>query len=151
MKTKTVSRRLRRSARAATSDIKKNLDILTGSSWVGVYEDSLYEVPGEGPVDYRIPAEDILITFSPRGKGDSTFVADRVIVYEGQSYMETFYGSVTPEGRVVMNSVSDTDILIGEINPKAGTLSFLFFDNGDFGSSLGSQTAVGTYVFGSLS
>ncbi len=50
-----------------------------------------------------------------------------------------------------MNSLTDTDIVIGEINRKAGTLSFLFFDNGDFDSSLGSQTAVGTYVFGSLS
>ena len=151
MQEKKASRRLRRIARAAASDIKKNLDILTGSSWVGVYEDSLYETPGEGPVDYRIPPEDILITFKSRGKGDSTFIADRLIVYEGQNYPETFYGSVSPEGRILMNSLTDTDIVIGEINRKAGTLSFLFFDNGDFDSSLGSQTAVGTYVFGSLS
>ena len=152
MKTKEASRQLRRIARASASDIKKNVDFLTGGTWVGAYEDSLYNVPSKGGlVDYNIPAGDIVIKFSPRTDGDSTFTADRVITYEGENYPETFIGSVTPGGRVVMNSLSDTDILIGEINARAGTLSLLFVDDGNSEDSLASQTAVGTYVFANVS
>ncbi len=56
MKEKTASRRLRRMARAAASDIKKNIDFLTGSSWVGVYEDSLmkFRVKGRLTTAFRL-------------------------------------------------------------------------------------------------
>jgi len=94
-----------------------------------------------------MPPEDISISFKSRGKGDSAFTADRVITYEGKDYPESFIGSVSPEGRIILNSLTDTDMLIGEINRKAGTLSLLFYDDGISDSSFGSQTAVGTVVF----
>lgn len=152
MTAKTTSRRQKRIARTAAKGIKKYTDILTGSTWIGAYEDSVYDAPSKGGLwDYRMPPEDISITFTSRGKGDSTFTADRIIIYENTSYTEKFIGSVSPEGRVVMNSLTDTDFLIGEINAKAGTLSLLFMDDGSSDSSFGSQTAVGTYVFSTIS
>lgn len=152
MKTRRLSRQQKRMAQRTANNIKKYVDILTGGTWVGAYEDSLYDAPSLGGLwDYRMPPQDISIQFKARKKGDSTFTADRIIVYEGKSYPEQFIGSVSPEGRVVMNSLTDSDILIGEINATAGTLSLLFFDDGNSGSSLGSQTAVGTYVFSDIS
>ncbi len=130
----------------ASSSIKSYVDLLTGSTWKGAYEDSLYNTP-DGPKDYGIPADTISFNFARRGKLDSTFTADRIIKYNGKDYPESFIGSVAPNGRVVMNSLTDTDILIGRINAKSGTMSLLFFDDGAATSSLGSQTAVGTYVF----
>lgn len=148
MATKPISSRQQRIARAVSGEIKKNVDFLTGETWVGVYEDSLYDVPAKGGLwDYHMPAKDISISFKSRGKGDSAFTADRVITYEGKDYSERFIGSVSPEGRVILNSRTDTDLLIGEINRKAGTLSLLFYDDGLSDSSFGSQTAVGTVVF----
>jgi hypothetical protein len=148
MAARSVSRRHKRIASSVSNNIKKNVDILTGGSWIGVYEDSLYDVPAKGGLwDYRMPPEDISISFKSRGKGDSAFTADRVIFYDGKDHPETFIGSVSPEGRVILNSMTDTDFLIGEINRKAGTLSLLFYDDGNSDSSFGSQTAVGTYVF----
>lgn len=151
MATKSISPRQRRIARAISSEIKKNVDILTGGTWVGVYEDSLYDAPAKGGLwDFRMPPEGISISFKSRGKGDSSFTADRVITYEGKDYPESFIGSVSPEGRVILNSLTDTDLLIGEIDRKSRTLSLLFYDDGISDSSFGSQTAVGTVVFAKL-
>ncbi len=148
MGTKSFSQGQKRIAKTVSNEIKKNVDILTGGTWVGVYEDSLYDAPAKGGLwDFRMPPEDISISFKPRGKGDSAFTADRVITYEGKDYPETFIGSVSPEGRVILNSRTDSDFLIGEINRKDQTLSLLFYDDGNSESSFGSQTAVGTVVF----
>lgn len=148
MGTKAASRQIKRTARAAVQGIKQNIDYLTGKQWVGAYEDSLYNAPSKGGLyDYKMKPEDIVISFAQRKRADSTFTADRVITYDGASYSETFIGSVTPEGRIVMTSLTDTDILIGDITPSSGMLTLLFVDNGASDSSFGSQTAVGTYVF----
>ena len=136
----------------ATQKIQGYVDTLTGGSWLGTYEDSLYDSPTYGGLwDYRMPPNDITINFTSRGKGDSTFVAERVIKYNNTDYPETFIGSVTPDGRVVMNSMTDTDILMGTIDSRSETLSLVFFDDGNDGTSLGSRTAVGTFVFNDVS
>lgn len=148
MGTPAASRQVKRTARAAAQGIKQNIDLLTGGQWVGAYEDSLYNAPSKGGLfDYEMKPEDIVISFTRRKKGDATFTADRVITYGGERYPETFIGSVSPEGRIVLTSLTDTDILIGDINPSSATLTLLFVDNGTSESSLGSQTAVGMYVF----
>lgn len=143
---KQIAARQKEVYKLASSSIKSYVDLLTGSTWKGAYEDSLYNTP-DGLKDYGIPASTISFNFAPRGKRDSVFTADRIIKYNGKDYPESFIGSVDPSGRVVMNSLTDTDILVGQINPKAGTMSLLFFDDGAAASSLASQTAVGTYVF----
>jgi hypothetical protein len=148
MATKSFSQRQKRIARSVSKEVKKNVDFLTGRTWVGVYEDSLYDAPTKGGLwDYEMPPEDISISFRPRANGDSTFTADRVITYDGKDYTETFIGSVSPEGRVILNSMNDSDMLIGEFNRKDKILSLLFYDEGDSDSSFGSQTAVGTVLF----
>lgn len=148
MAIKSFSRRQKCLARAVSNEIKKNVDILTGGTWVGLYEDSLYDAPTKGGLwDYQMTPGDITISFKPRAKGDASFTADRVINCDGKDYAETFIGSVTPEGRIILNSITDSDFLIGEINRKDRTLSLLFYDEGNSDSSFGSQTAVGTVVF----
>ena len=147
-----IAARQQQIATLAKTKIQSYLDILTGGNWKGTYEDSVYDAPSHGGLwDYGMPAEDISIKFSRRGVNDATFVADRVIKYNNQDYPEQFVGSVSPDGRVVMNSLKDTDILMGQIDAKSGTLSLLFFDDGSSASSLGSQTAVGTTVFNDIS
>ena len=148
MATKNISQRQKQIARTVSSEVKKNVDILTGSAWVGIYEDSVYYAPVKGGIrDYHMNPGDISISFKSRGRGEATFIADRVITYDGKDYAESFIGSVSPEGRVILNSMTDTDLLVGEINRKMKTLSILFYDEGNDDSSLGSQMAVGSYVF----
>jgi hypothetical protein len=108
------------------------VDQLTGGVWKGTYEDSLYDDPETGLRDYMIDADRISIKFTRTGRDDSTFVADRIINYDGQAYAEKWIGSVSPSGAIVMNSLSDTDILLGSLDRKSGTLSLLFFDDGTY-------------------
>ena len=96
-------------------------------------------------------AENISLKFTRRGENDASFVVDRVIKYDNKDYPEQFIGSVGPDGRVIMNSMTDSDILIGQIDARSGTLSLLFVDDGNSNSSLDSQTAVGSFVFSDIS
>jgi hypothetical protein len=150
--TQKIAKRQKKINKLASAKISSYVDVLTGGTWQGSYEDSLYDTPSRGGLwDYRMPPEDISFKFTRRGKDDSTFIGDRVIKYNDQDYPETFIGSVAPDGRVIMNSMTDSDILIGNIDTKSGTLSLLFVDDGNSENSLGSQTAVGTFVFNDVS
>ena len=127
MTPKQIAARQKEVYELASSSIKSYVDLLTGSTWKGAYVDSLYSTP-DGLLDYYgIPGSTISLNFAPRGKRDSLFTADRVIKYDGKVYPESFIGSVDPSGRVVMNSLTDTDVLVGQINRKSGTMSLLFF------------------------
>jgi hypothetical protein len=145
---KSISARQKTIKQLVAAKIRSNVDFLTGATWQGIYEDSLYDAPSKGGLwDYHMPAEDISFKFTRRGKSDATFIADRLIKYNDQDYPERFIGSVGPDGRVVMNSLTDTDVLMGQVDSISGTLSLLFVDDGNTDSSFGSQTAVGTFVF----
>ena len=149
---KKIAARQNKINKLASAKISSYVDILTGGTWQGSYEDSLYDAPSQGGLwDFRMPPEDISFKFTRRGKTDSTFIGDRIIKYNNQDYPETFIGSVGPDGKVIMNSMTDSDILMGQIDAKSGTLSLLFVDDGNSNSSLGSQTAVGTFIFNDVS
>jgi hypothetical protein len=146
-----VSARQRQIRELADQNIKSHIDQLTGGVWKGTYEDSLYDDPELGLHDYGMDAEKIDLEFTRRGKENSTFIVDRIINYDGKAYPERFIGSVAPSGKIVANSLADTDILLGKLHSKSGTLSLLFFDDGGASSSLDSQTAVGTFIFNDIS
>jgi hypothetical protein len=148
-KDRPLSPRQREVQKEARRKIEGYIDVLTGGDWRGAFEDSLYVRPDKGIFDYSIPPGNISISFKRRD--ESTLIADRIIRYEGKRYPERFIGSVLPDGRIGLTSTQDTDVLSGVINPRAGTISFLFYDVGEDLSSLGSQNAIGSMIFADVS